>query len=52
MEFFPIISQVASSAMDNLRETIHENEALNQLAHQVRVAVKHVLNSQALQLHL
>lgn len=52
MKFFPIINQVTSSAMDNLRETIHENEALNQLAHQVRVAVKHVLNTQAHQLYL
>lgn len=28
--------KVSSTAMDHMRETIHENEVLNQIAHRVR----------------
>ena len=46
MELLPIIPQVGKHAMDRLRETIHENEALNQQAHHVRMTVKEFFNSQ------
>ncbi len=39
MELIPILSRVGSHAMDNLRETIHENEALNKQADHVRTIV-------------
>ena len=39
MEFLPIIPQVGKHAMNNLRDTIHENEELNKQAHQIRMIV-------------
>jgi len=46
MEFLPIIPQVGKHAMDNLRETIHENEELNKQAHQIRMIIINFFNSQ------
>lgn len=46
MLFLPVQSPVASHAMKNLRETIHENELLNALAEHVRSSVRYFFNSQ------
>ncbi len=46
MEFLPIVNQVGKHAMDNLREMIHENDALNKQADHIRRIVIEFFNSQ------
>lgn len=44
----PISFKVSSTAMDNVRETIHQNELDNQIAHRVRSVAMHLFFSKAI----
>lgn len=51
MQIKPVVTVTTSkiSPMDRLRETIHENERLNQLAYAIRVCVNNIFNRQAVE---
>ena len=51
MQIKPVVTVTTSkiSPMDRLRETIHENEALNQRAYAIHVCVNNILKQQAVE---